>query len=344
MIVVAGVPITAPMDATESILQNIRLLESGTSPERAAALTALLDHCALRNWYVIDDQSYGGIDETSARIATAALSWRELDGWAVDFIEGVASHYADKPHDKTVLPTPNAISSNLQRVANRCDKVGLSARRLLTTIRCGWIRAIDEEAQIDTIEHFRRNPGERAWIALAIGNERDKFTTGARKRAVHVYFDLRETAEPHLLGLFVTAILADLPDAELQGVVDIALRSEPNWRPRVLHDIADSTTKSVVWKRAIEELIAMASNTSFSFAARYKSLLFAYQNVGRRHLAAKTKAHEWRVCFCPLDENTANTIALCEELRRRIAVACVDIPNETSSALRAELRRIGLLA
>lgn len=267
----------------------------------------------------------------------------------ISFVAAVILHY-EQPRERQLLPTPMPIVHALRKLANRAattaekeaDKarlaghnalewpkedpiiVPLAARRLMTELRIGWLGHVGEEAQIDTLERFRKDPDEFGWVAFLMHREGKRLTAGARATAVTVFRDLAAAnrVKPHLVGTFASGILVELSNDEVMFVLDIAAQSRPPWGPFVVDAVlgAMSTVQTnSLWSPAIERLVLWMEDTTADSKIRQNAALFAM-----RHLSAATKAPD-RMKWLT-----------------RVADAAREQPFLTHTGLQGELRRLGL--
>jgi len=332
---------------TDAIIENIHHIESGTSFSRSLAMARLLDSCKRDPYYIIDDQRYSLSVDLDARIATAAITWRETypDGFARDFVDAVLVHYDGRPKEETVFPTPMSIVRNLQRIANLCDNNGVASMRIMTAIHIGWIGSVDECAQIHAIEHFWQNPVGNDWVAFAIQREAKHLTIGARECAFKAYFDIRRRTPNHIVVPFATSILGDLATHEANTLLELAARSEPAWRAFVVDMVVDAAerVKNVeVWTDAVVQLLTWAEDATLDDQARLRAMSFGFGRIGARRLLSQRLARHLRENRQPPDEQATKWIALCDDLLNRIATTSTSPPFAEHREIQAELRRLGL--
>lgn len=266
----------------------------------------------------------------------------------VAFVAGMIVHY-QQPREHQLLPTPMPLVHALQRLADRpvrdaevaADKARLAgrnalgwpkdyplmlpvtARRLMSELRIGWLGAIGIDAQIDTIERFRTEPQRYKWMAFALQREGKHLVAEARSRAAEVFRELasNDRVEPHVFGTFAAGILGELSDEEVATVLDIAQRSEPRWGPFVVDVVADALNpnqKNQLWTLAIERLIMWMEDSSLDEKMRLNAALFAMRRVSASTALNRTQLHQ------------------------RLAASAVGPPFSTHVGLQAELRRLGL--
>lgn len=266
----------------------------------------------------------------------------------VAFLAGLIVHY-QQAREPRLLPTPLPIVHALQRLADRpvtdaevmADQARLAgqnalgwpaeyplmlpvaARRLMSERRIGWLRAVGQEAQIDTLQRFLSDPEEFRWMAFALQREGKHLKPEAKTFAVQVFHDLARSdrAKPHLLGTFAAGILGELSDDGISLALDIVDRSEPPWGPFVMDAIAgalEPVTKNNMWTLVIEKLIRCLEDVEASDKFRLNAALFAM-----RHISASRAPNR-------------------EALLQRVAASSGVPPFSTHAGLQAEFRRLGL--
>jgi hypothetical protein len=287
------------------------------------------------------------------------------------FVDAVAAHY-EREDGMCVKPAPIVIVNELQHIASGVDDVATSARKLLTHIRCGWIASLGatelefvpcpvvgskgilrpttnatrrDAAMADLVERFVTEPLMHQWFATAVERERDRLDAPFRVHLANACAKLRDVAPPHIMALIGTAIVRDMTDDVNASILELATRSEPMWRAFVVDAVARAAehgAKDTLWTRAVEQLLTWAEDTALADNARLNAMLFGFQRVGERRLNAQRRAHRLRLDQQPMDERTATSPTLCDDLLKRIANTATAPPFAKHSGIQTELRRLRL--
>ncbi len=273
---------------------------------------------------------------------------RGLNVAEISFLAAVIVHY-EQSRELQLLPTPMPIVQALRRLASRpiteaeeaADVarlagrnalgwpakdpiiVPLAARRLMTELRIGWPGHVTEEAQIDTLERFRKDHDQFKWVAFAVHREGELLTPEARKKAVEVFRELapQKPLKARVIATFASGILEDLNDDDSAQLILLAHESNINWRPFVLDALANAAfqnNRAELFQCCLEELCNLMADENQTPKTRLNAALFAVQRI------APTKAPQR------------------EALQKRIAeiVAARSFPEHPE--LRSTVRRFGV--
>ena len=280
--------------------------------------------------------------------ARFSVDERGLNVAEISFVAAVIVHY-EQPRDRQLLPTPMPIVQALRQLANRgvtdaennAERarlagrnalgwpkddpiaVPLAARRLMTEVRTGWLGHVSEEAQIDTLERFRKDHDQFKWVAFAVHREGELLKPEARKKAVEVFRELapQKPLKARVIATFASGILKDLHDDDSAQLMLLAHESNINWRPFVLDALANAAfqnNRAELFHRCLEELCNLMADENQTPKTRLNAALFAVQRI------APTKAPQR------------------EALQKRIAeiVATRSFPEHPE--LRSTVRRFGV--
>lgn len=278
-----------------------------------------------------------------------------LDAAEIAFMSGVLAHYAGDG-EEILLPTPIPIVHALQSIAKRRARAAeedadaalaagrnalgwpidysisppLAARKLMTNLKIGWIGKIGEdeqrgeEAQIDAIDRFARDPEHNQWLAFALLREGQRLGTSARTRAVTVFkcfLHDNDALPPHILGTFGAGLLDGLDDDGAHSILALASVADALWRPFVADAVAGAAERlkrAGLWEEALEQLLALMADETLKEKPRLNATLFALQRASGSKLPGRNA------------------------FLGRVAALAANLPFSSHLGLRRELRRLGL--